>query len=57
MPGQYVINKLFKIQIYGFQAQAEKQNFDIKLEISDCAIERVRDIIFFIPTPILLNLD
>ena len=38
MPGQYVINKLFKIQIYGFQAQAEKANFDIKLEISDCPL-------------------
>ena len=24
MPGQYVIIKLFKIQIYGFQARTEK---------------------------------
>ena len=47
MLGQYVINKLFKIQICGFQA----------LEISDCAIERVRGIIFFMLTPILLYLD
>ena len=45
MLGQYVINKLFKIQICGFQA----------LEISDCAIERVRDIIFFMLTPILFK--
>ena len=40
-----------------FKPGQKRQNFDIKLEISDCAIERVRDIIFFMLTPILLYLD
>ena len=35
-----------------FKPRQKRQNFDIKLEISDCAIERVRDIIFFMLTPI-----
>ena len=39
-----------------FKPRQKRQNFDIKLEISDCAIERVRDIIFFMLTTILLNL-
>ena len=29
-----------------FKPRYKKQNLDIKLEISDCAIERVRDTIF-----------
>ena len=40
-----------------FKPRQKRQNFDIKLETSDCAIERVRDIIFFMLTPILLYLD
>ena len=38
-----------------FKPRQKRQNFDIKLEISDCAIERVRDIIFFMLTPILFT--
>ena len=38
-----------------FKPRQKRQNFDIKLEISDCAIERVRDIIFFMLTPILFK--
>ena len=38
-----------------FKPRQKRQNFDIKLEISDRAIERVRDIIFFMLTPILFK--
>ena len=38
-----------------FKPRQKRQNFDIKLEISDRAIERVRDIIFFMLTPILVK--
>ena len=38
-----------------FKPRQKRQNFDIKLEISDCAIERVMDIIFFMLTRILFK--